>query len=142
VWRLSHPAPLPRDDRLGGRSRDSGFNGATALLFAPAGEATLNVRSSFLPPGGRRDSGAGVVIAGVAIIDDPAGLARSGGQLIVSAGDHLRHLGSVRQAIGLALDAVPERIDAPRCGPPRRSPGSRRSNDLHIWGMSTTARPR
>ena len=45
----------------------------------------------------------------------------------------------VRQAIGLALDAVPEGIDAAAVRAHLAAlPGVAAIHDLHIWGMSTT----
>jgi cobalt-zinc-cadmium efflux system protein len=45
----------------------------------------------------------------------------------------------VRQAIGLALDAVPEGIDAAAVRAHLAAlPGVAAIHDLHIWGISTT----
>jgi cobalt-zinc-cadmium efflux system protein len=82
---------------------------------------------------------AGVVAAGVVIWLtswywlDPAV------SLIVSAVIVLGTWGLVRNAINLALDAVPEGVDAAAVRAHLLAmPGVTALHDLHIWGMSTT----
>jgi len=114
-------------------------NGATALLFARERERDVNVKSAFLHMAADAVIAAGVVAAGIAIaltglewLDPAAGL-------IVSATIVYGTWGLVKEAMGLALNAVPEGVDA---GAVRAHlaalPGVSEVHDLHIWGMSTT----
>ena len=82
---------------------------------------------------------AGVVVTGIAIALtgllwlDPAV------SLIVSAGIVYGTWGLIKDATGLALDAVPEGIDVPAVRAHLAAlPGVGEVHDLHIWGMSTT----
>jgi len=142
LWRLSHPAPVRRDDRLGGRSRDSG-QWATALLFARGRRGEPQMSGARSAPAADAIVSAGVVIAGVAIMMTGLVWLDPAGQPDRLGGDHLRHLGSGRQAIGLALDAVPGRDrPPPRCGPTSPQCGGRGESTICTsWGM-TRPRPR
>ena len=114
-------------------------NGATALLFARGRKRDLNVRSAFVHMAADALIAAGVVATGVAIwltgmpwLDPAVGLA-------VSAVIVYGTWGLIREAMGLALDAVPEGIDAPAVRAHLAAlPGVAEVHDLHIWGMSTT----
>jgi cobalt-zinc-cadmium efflux system protein len=114
-------------------------NGGTALLFARGRRGDLNVKSAFLHMLADALIAAGVVAAGIAIaltgwrwLDPAVGL-------VVSATIVYGTWGLLRDAMRLALDAVPEGIDT---GAVRAHlaalPGVREVHDLHIWGMSTT----
>ncbi len=82
---------------------------------------------------------AGVVIAGLAIIATGLAWLDPAVSLIVSAVIIYGTWDLVRQAIGLALDAVPEGIDAAAVRAHLAAlPGVAAIHDLHIWGISTT----
>jgi cobalt-zinc-cadmium efflux system protein len=114
-------------------------NGTTALLFAGGRSSDLNIRSAFLHMAADALVTAGVVTAGIAIaltglawLDPAVGLAISA--IIVYGTWDL-----MREAIGLALDAVPAGIDGAAVRAHlAASPGVAAVHDLHIWGMSTT----
>jgi cobalt-zinc-cadmium efflux system protein len=114
-------------------------NGATALLFARGRDRDLNVKSAFLHMLADALIAAGVVAAGIAIaltglpwLDPAAGL-------IVSATIVYGTWGLIKEAIGLALNAVPEGVDAVAVRSHLAAlPGVSEVHDLHIWGMSTT----
>jgi len=114
-------------------------NGATALLFARGRGGDLNLRSAFLHMAADAVVTAGVVIAGVAIALTGLLWLDPGMSLIVSAVIIYGTWDLVRQALSLALDAVPEGVDS---GAVRAHlmavPGVTALHDLHIWGMSTT----
>ena len=82
---------------------------------------------------------AGVVIAGVVIgltgwrwLDPALSLVVSG---VIVVGSW----GLLKSAVGLALDAVPEGVDAAAVRAHLAAlPGVAALHDLHIWGMSTT----
>ena len=139
IWRLGHPVAVTGGTVAVVAAVGIAVNGATALLFARGRGGDLNLRSAFLHMAADAVVTAGVVIAGVAIALtgllwlDPAM------SLVVSAVIIYGTWDLVRQALSLALDAVPEGVDS---GAVRAHlmavPGVTALHDLHIWGMSTT----
>jgi cobalt-zinc-cadmium efflux system protein len=139
LWRLSHPAPVAAGTIVWVAAAGILVNGATALLFARGRRGDLNVRSAFLHLAADAMVSAGVVIAGLAIIMTGLVWLDPAVSLIVSAVIIYGTWDLVRQAIGLALDAVPEGIDAAAVRAHLAAvPGVAAIHDLHIWGMSTT----
>jgi cobalt-zinc-cadmium efflux system protein len=111
----------------------------TALLFASGRDSDLNLRSAFIHMAADALVTAGVVVAGIAIALtgllwlDPAV------SLIVSAVIVYGTWDLVRQSLSLALDAVPQGVDAAAVRAHLLVvPGVTALHDLHIWGMSTT----
>jgi cobalt-zinc-cadmium efflux system protein len=139
LWRLAHPIPIAGITIIWVAAVGILVNGATALLFARGRERDLNVKSAFLHMMADALVTAGVVIAGLAIVLTGLAWLDPAVSLVVSAVIVYGTWGLIRQAIGLALDAVPEGIDATAV---RRHlaalPGVSEVHDLHIWGMSTT----
>jgi cobalt-zinc-cadmium efflux system protein len=139
LWRLAHPMPVSGGIVAAVAAAGIVVNGATALLFARDRRRDLNVRSAFLHMAADALVAAGVVAAGVAIvltgqkwIDPAVGLA-------VSAAIVYGTWGLVKEAMSLALDAVPAAIDPPAVREHLAAfPGVAAIHDLHIWGMSTT----
>jgi len=139
IRRLGHPVAVTGGTVAAVAAIGIVVNGATALLFARGRGGDLNLRSAFLHMAADAVVTAGVVIAGVAIALtgllwlDPAM------SLVVSAVIIYGTWDLVRQALSLALDAVPEGVDS---GAVRAHlmavPGVTALHDLHIWGMSTT----
>jgi cobalt-zinc-cadmium efflux system protein len=114
-------------------------NGVTALLFASGSRRDLNLKSVFLHMAADTLVTASVVAAGIAIALtgwlwlDPAV------SLFVSAVIVFGTWGLMKSAIGLALDAVPEGVDAAAVRAHLLDiRGVTGLHDLHIWGMSTT----
>jgi cobalt-zinc-cadmium efflux system protein len=114
-------------------------NGVTALLFASGSRRDLNLKSVFLHMAADTLVTASVVAAGIAIALtgwlwlDPAV------SLFVSAVIVFGTWGLMKSAIGLALDAVPEGVDAAAVRAHLLGiRGVTGLHDLHIWGMSTT----
>ena len=139
VWRITHPVPVASGIVIWVAAAGIVVNGATALLFASGRLHDLNIKSAFLHMAADTLVTAGVVAAGVVIWLtswywlDPAV------SLIVSAVIGLGTWGLVRNAINLALDAVPEGVDAAAVRAHLLAmPGVTALHDLHIWGMSTT----
>ena len=139
LWRLGHPVPVASTMVIWVATAGILVNGLTALLFASGSQRDLNLKSAFLHMAADTAVTAGVVAAGVAIALtgwlwlDPAV------SLIVSGVIVIGTWGLVKSAIGLALDAVPEGIDAAAVRAHLLStPGVTGLHDLHIWGMSTT----
>jgi cobalt-zinc-cadmium efflux system protein len=114
-------------------------NGVTALLFASGRPRDLNLKSVFVHMASDTFVTAAVVAAGVAIWLtgrlwlDPAL------SLFVSAVIVIGTWGLVKSALGLALDAVPDGVNATAVRAHLSTlPGVAALHDLHIWGMSTT----
>src|SRR5690349_9614195 len=138
IWRIAHPVPVASGIVVAVAAIGIFVNGGTALLFA-SGSADLNVKSAFFHLAADALVTAGVVAAGIVIwlTDwrwlDPAV------SLVVSAVIVLGTWGLLKSALGLALDAVPEGVDAAAVRAHLLAlPGVAGLHDLHIWGMSTT----
>ena len=139
VGRLSLPVPVASRIVIWVAAAGILINGVTALLFASGSQRDLNLKSAFLHMAADTLVTASVVAAGIAIAWtgwmwlDPAV------SLVVSAVIVIGTWGLVRSAIGLALDAVPEGVDADAVRAHLLSiAGVTGLHDLHIWGMSTT----
>lgn len=139
VRRLSHPVPVVGGTVAWVAAVGILVNGAAALMFAPGRARDLNIRSAFLHMAADALIAAGVVATGVAIaltglpqLDPLIGL-------IVSATIVYGTWDLIKEAMGLALNAVPAGIDAAAVRAHLASlPGVAEIHDLHIWGMSTT----
>ena len=114
-------------------------NGVTAWLFARGRKGDLNVRGAFLHMAADAAVSAGVVVAGLVILLtgwawlDPLVSLAIAALIVVST------WGLLRDSVNLALDKVPEGVNADAV----RSylsglPGVTGVHDLHIWGLSTT----
>jgi cobalt-zinc-cadmium efflux system protein len=139
VRRLSHPMPVVSGIVIWVAAIGILVNGITALLFASGSRRDLNLKSAFLHMAADTLVTASVVAVGIAIALtgwmwlDPAV------SLVVSAVIVIGTWGLVKSAFGLALDAVPEGIDAAAVRAHLLEiPGVTGLHDLHIWGMSTT----
>jgi cobalt-zinc-cadmium efflux system protein len=139
VRRLLEPEPVAAGLMLWVAALGIAINGATALMFMRGRHHDLNVRGAFLHMAGDAAVSLGVVVAALLIgwtgwwWLDPAM------SLVVAAVILATTWGLTRDALNLALDAVPAGID-------RRAvehflaalPGVTAVHDLHIWAMSTT----
>jgi cobalt-zinc-cadmium efflux system protein len=139
LWRLAHPVPVTGSVVAAVAAVGIAVNAATALLFMRGRKSDLNLRSAFLHMAADALIAVGVVAAGLTIalsgwlwLDPAIGLAISA--VIVYGTWDL-----VKQAVSLALDAVPQGIDAAAVRAHLLAlPGVTALHDLHIWGMSTT----
>lgn len=139
IRRIAHPVPVSGGVILWVAVIGIAVNGGTALLFASGRARDLNLKSAFLHMAADALVTAGVAAAGLVIaatgwlwLDPAAGL-------VLSAVIVFGTWGLLRSAIGLALDAVPEAVDAPAVRAHLAAlPGVAALHDLHIWGMSTT----
>ena len=139
VRRISHPVPVASGIVIWVAAAGILVNGVTALLFASGRPRDLNLKSAYLHMAADTLVTAAVVAVGIAIWLtgwfwlDPAV------SLFVSAVIVLGTWGLVKSAIGLALNAVPEGVDAAAVRAHLlTAPGVIGLHDLHIWGMSTT----
>jgi len=139
LWRIGHPVPVASSVVIWVAAAGILVNGVTALLFASGSQRDLNLKSAFLHMAADTVVTASVVAAGIVIALtgwlwlDPVV------SLVVSAVIVIGTWGLVKSAIGLALDAVPEGVDAAAVRAHLLgTPGVTGLHDLHIWGMSTT----
>jgi cobalt-zinc-cadmium efflux system protein len=139
LWRLAHPVAVPGAVVVWVALAGIAVNGLTALLFAGGRGHDLNLRSAFVHMAADALIAFGVVAAGLALLvtgwpwlDPAVGLGISA--IIVYGTWDL-----VKQALSLALDAVPKGVDAAAVRTYLlAAPGVSALHDLHIWGMSTT----
>src|SRR5438128_6467406 len=138
VERIGRPVPVASTIVIWVAAAGILVNGVTALLFASGSRRDLNLKSAFLHMAADTLVTASVVAAGIVI-------ALSGWlwldpvvSLVVSAVIVIGTWSLVKSAIGLALDAVPEGVDAAAVRAHLLgTPGVTALHDLHIWGMST-----
>lgn len=114
-------------------------NAGTALLFRSGGKRDLNVRGAFLHLAADALVSVGVVITGLIIWKtgkywlDPAASLIVSGIILVGTWSFLR------EALGLAIDAVPPGIDLREVRALLTGlEGVVAIHDLHVWAMSTT----
>jgi cobalt-zinc-cadmium efflux system protein len=139
LGRLSHPVPVAGGIVAWVAAAGIVVNGGTALLFARGRSRDLNVRSAFLHMAADALVTAGVVVTGIAVALTGLGWLDPAVSLIVSAVVVYGTWGLLRDSTRLALDAVPDGIDATAVRAHLAAkPGVAAIHDLHIWGMSTT----
>jgi cobalt-zinc-cadmium efflux system protein len=139
VRRINHPVPVASTIVIWVAAAGILVNGVTALLFASGRPRDLNLRSAFVHMAADTLVTAAVVAVGITIwltgwlwLDPTT-------SLFVSAVIVIGTWSLVKSATGLALDAVPEGIDAAAIRAQLLTePGVIGLHDLHIWGMSTT----
>lgn len=139
LWRLAHPVPVTGELVAAVAAVGILVNGATALLFMRGRASDLNLRSAFVHMAADALIAFGVVVVGVAIaltgwlwLDPAVGL-------VISAVIVYGTWDLVKQAVRLALDAVPQGVDAAAVRVHLLAiAGVTALHDLHIWGMSTT----
>ena len=137
--RLADPPPVAGGVMIAVAAAGIVVNTATALLFLRGRKSDLNIRGAFLHMAADAAVSAGVVVAGVLVvwtgkawIDPVTGLAIVA---VIAWGTW----GLLKDALKMALLAVPDGIDegAVRAFLGAR-PGVSAVHDLHIWPMSTT----
>ena len=138
IRRLNHPAPVASGIVIAVAAVGIFVNGGTALLFA-SGKSDLNVKSAFLHMAADAVVTAGVVAAGIVIWLTHWDWLDPAVSLVVSVVIIVGTWGLLKSAIGLALAAVPEGVDAAAVRSHLLAlSGVTGLHDLHIWGMSTT----
>jgi cobalt-zinc-cadmium efflux system protein len=139
LLRLAHPTAVAGGLIAWVAAAGIVINGATALLFVAGRRQDVNIRGAFLHMAGDALVTAGVVVAGLAIALTGAQWLDPAVCLIVSAVFVYGAWDVIKEAMGLALDAVPEAVNASAVRDYLgRLPGVAAIHDLHIWGMSTT----
>jgi cobalt-zinc-cadmium efflux system protein len=139
VRRLVAPEPVAAGLMLWVAALGIVVNAATALMFMRGRHRDLNVRGAFLHMAADAAVSLGVVVAALLIgwtgrlwLDPAVSLGVAAVILITT-------WGLTRDALNLALDAVPAGIDRHAVEDfLARVPGVTEVHDLHIWAMSTT----
>ncbi len=139
IRRFDNPAPVGGQTIIIVAAIGVVINTITALLFVTGRKHDLNIRGAFLHMAADAGVSAGVVVAGLVIlasgwmwVDPLVSLAIA---VIILIGTW----GLMRDALNLALDAVPKGIDPEAVSDYLAGlPGVESVHDLHIWAMSTT----
>jgi cobalt-zinc-cadmium efflux system protein len=139
VLRLQEPRTIEGGVVIGVALAGVVVNGLTAWLLHHGHEHDLNVKGAYLHMLGDAAVSVGVAVAGGVIIFtgwawlDPAMTIVVGLVIVWSS------LGLLRDALNLALHAVPHTIDSEAVRAYLAAlPGVYEVHDLHIWAMSTT----
>ena len=139
LQRFQHPEPVAGQTVIAVALVGIVVNTATALLFMRGRKSDLNIRGAFLHMAADAAVSLGVVLAGLAILltgqlwIDPVV------SLVIAAVILVGTWQLLCDSVNLALDAVPEEIDAAGVRTYLVDlPGVVDVHDLHIWGMSTT----
>jgi len=139
VGRLRQPAPIQGGILMAVAAVGVVINGVSAMFFSAGRKRDANLRGAFLHLAGDAAVSLGVVVTGAVILKtgwmwlDPLV------SIIVSAVILVGTWGLLKQSLNLALDAVPEGIDAEQVNTYLAGlPGVLEVHDLHIWPMSTT----
>ena len=139
VRRLANPEPVVGGIVIVVALIGVGINTTSAMLFLRGQRGDLNVRAAFAHLMADAAVSLGVALAGVAML-------RTGWQwldpvvsLVVGAIITYGTWGILKESVNLALDAVPEGIDAAEVERYLRGlPGVAAVHDLHVWAMSTS----
>jgi cobalt-zinc-cadmium efflux system protein len=140
AWhRFENPEPMATGTVMAVAALGIVVNGATALMFMSGRKQDLNIRGAFLHMVGDAGISLGVVV-GALLVSFTSWLWLDPAISVVIALAVLWsgwELG--RDAVNLALDAIPREIDHEAVAAYlRRLPGVSEVHDLHIWAMSTT----
>ncbi len=139
VQRLLHPAPVAGGAVMAVAAAAILINGGVALMFMRGSHHDLNLRAAFLHLAGDAGVSAGVLVAAWLITRTGALWLDPVASLGIAAVILVGSWGILREAIALAMDAVPRGID-PAAVRLRLAglPGVTEVHDLHIWALSTT----
>ena len=139
LLRLSHPVAVGGAAIVWVAAAGILVNGATALLFARGRGRDLNARSAFVHMAADALVSAGVVATGLVIVSTGLSWLDPAVSLVVATVIVYGTWDLLKDAMRLALDAVPEGVDAAAVRDHLAAlPGVAQVHDLHIWGMSTT----
>jgi len=139
VQRFRRPEPVAGWTVLWVAAAGVVVNAVTAWLFMSGRKGDLNIRAAFVHMAADAGVSAGVVVSGGVMLAkgwpwiDPLISMVIAGVILIGT------WGLLRDSVNLALDAVPEGIDAPTVKRYLEAlPEVAAVHDLHIWGMSTT----
>ncbi|MEO8249115.1 MAG: cation diffusion facilitator family transporter [Burkholderiales bacterium] len=139
VQRFTHPQPVASVTVMVVAGIGIVINTATALLFASGRKGDLNIRGAYLHMAADAAVSAGVVVAGLVILQtgwlwlDPIT------SLLIAAVILWSTWGLLRDSVALSLDAVPRGIDMAQVHAHLAAlPGVVGVHDLHVWPISTS----
>ena len=139
IRRFSDPAPVAGTTIIWVALIGIVINTATALLFMSGRKDDLNIRGAFLHMVADAAVSAGVVVAGIVIMQTGWQWVDPVVSLIIAIVIFFGTWNLLRESLDLALHAVPSGIDPGEVsGYLAGLPGVVAVHDLHIWGMSTT----
>lgn len=140
IQRFASPAPVAGITVIIVAAVGILINGATALLFASGRKGDINIRSAFLHMAADAAVSAGVVIAGIVILQTGWHWVDPAMSLIICAVIIWSTWGLLKNAIQMSLGAVPPGLDPSAVRSYLEAiPGVTELHDLHIWPISTTA---
>lgn len=139
IGRLREPAPIQGGVLIAVAAIGVVINAVSAMLFASGSKDDANLRGAFLHLAADAAVSLGVVVTGIVILftgwmwlDPVVSILVS---IVILGGTW----GLLKQSVNLALDAVPDGIDADAVQKYLASlPGVVEVHDLHIWPLSTT----
>jgi cobalt-zinc-cadmium efflux system protein len=138
VHRLREPESVAGPTVIAVATIGVAINTLTALLFL-RGQRDANVRGAYLHMVADAAVSAGVVAAGIAILATGLTWIDPVVSMLVAVVIVAGTWGLFREAIDLALDAVPRGIDpAALTAALTAIPGVAEVHDLHVWGASTS----
>jgi cobalt-zinc-cadmium efflux system protein len=139
VQRLRHPGPVAAPTVIVVASLGIVVNGLSAWLLRRGRGDDLNVRTAAAHLAADAAVSLGVVLTGVALLYTHRPWLDPAVSLAVSALIVAGTWGNLREALDLAMDAVPGRIDPAAVRAYLEAvPGVVDVHDFHIWAMSTT----
>ena len=139
VRRFDSPAPVAGKTVMWVAAAGIAVNAATALLFMSGRKRDINIEGAFLHMAADAAVSLGVVVAGLVMLGTGWAWLDPVVSLAIVAVVAVGTWGLLRKSVNLAMDAVPEGIDAPAVRQYLSAqPGVTGVHDLHIWGMSTT----
>ena len=139
IRRISDPAPVEGGTMMLVAGIGIVINGLSAVLFARGRKADLNVRAAFLHLVADAAVSAGVVVAGLLVVQTGIMLIDPITSLVITAVIGWSSWGLLRDALRMGLLAAPESIDVSQVRAfLAAQPGVAAVHDLHVWPMSTT----
>lgn len=137
--RLADPQPVPGVVIMAVAAGGILVNGVTAWLFARGRKGDVNIRGAYLHMLADAGVSAAVVVSGLLILKTGLYWIDPALSLVVVAVILRGTWGLLRESVAMALDAVPDGIDAQAVADFLKSqPGVVTVHDLHIWPMGTT----
>jgi len=139
VQRLLNPEPVAGFDVFIVATIGLVVNGFSAWLFMRGSKEDLNIRGAFLHMAGDAGISAAVAVSGLVILYTGASWIDPVMSILVVAVIVAGTWGLGRDAMRLAMAAVPPGVDKPRIEKYLADlPGVTDVHDLHVWALSTT----
>ena len=139
VRRFSEPAPVMGLTMVVVAAIGVVINTATALLFMRGSQSDANIRGAFLHMAADAAVSVGVVVAGVATMMTGLAWIDPVVSIVIMAVIVWGTWDLFTESIGLAMDAVPRRIDVEKLTATLTGiAGVSEVHDLHVWSTSTS----